>query len=147
MIIILLIGVYKVSTFINLKTNILIRNIIFQSEHWLMVPWMIVQVLLILGVIYNLFLQPSLFMFYGWLLTFMIYSLLVVLSFFVKVKDDAKNDGAVANLISEPNEIIINTPQNDMFLDPQNNKTPQPLDDLPPSYNNVTGTSAPPPLS
>lgn len=74
------------------------------------------------------------------------YSLLCVWSLFIKIKEDAEKNEADASIefYSEPRQFVLDSPQNYAFPVPHQHSTPQPLDDLPPSYESVIGASSPP---
>ena len=142
----LLFGVNKVSSSIEQKQFHSNKNFkFFQSDHKIMVPWMLLQavvIILILLITITSHQMGSIL-----LVLFLAYSLLCVWSLFIKIKEDADKNEADASIefYSEPRQFVLDSPQNYVFPVPHQHSTPQPLDDLPPSYDSVIGTSAPPP--
>lgn len=110
-----------------------------------MVPWMLLQAVVIILIL--LITIASNQMGSILLVLFLAYSLLCVWSLFIKIKEDAEKNEADASIefYSEPRQFVLDSPQNYVFPVPQQHSTPQPLDDLPPSYESVIGASAPPP--
>lgn len=137
----LLIGINKVSTFIHLNKHSN-KNLNFQPYHRLMVPWMLLQA--VVTFLFTYIVLTFRIMQFALLVFILAYSLLIVWSFFMKVKEDAEKNEADASIqfYSEPREMnhvfIMQVPISAF-------KKSLPIDDLPPSYDSVVGTSAPSP--
>lgn len=110
-----------------------------------MVPWMLLEAVVIISILIITIMTNH--MGSMPLVLFLSYSLLCVWSLFIKIKEDAEKNEADASIefYSEPRQFVLDSPQNYVFPVPHQNSTPQPLDDLPPSYESVVGSSAPPP--
>lgn len=141
--IILLIGANKVSTFIHLKTKNLIRIFNFQPDHRLMVPWMLLQAFITFFFTYIVLITHSIK--FAWVALVLAYSLLVVWSFFIEVKEDAENNEADASIQFHSEPMVLDSHIFLMHVPVSAFKKSLPIDDLPPSYDSVVGTSAPPP--
>ncbi|CAO1304242.1 unnamed protein product [Diamesa hyperborea] len=140
-------GIFSASCFTLLYAfvSILLLVGVNRSDHKIMVPWMLLEAVVIVSILIITIMSNH--MGSMPLVLFLAYSLLCVWSLFIKIKEDAEKNEADASIefYSEPRQFVLDSPQNYVFPVPQQNSTPQPLDDLPPSYESVIGSSAPPP--